>query len=51
MHTEATYFIGIILVSVSGMIQHKKNGGALIDDTGLAACDQSSIEMKPSQHK
>jgi hypothetical protein len=50
MHTVATYFIGIILVSVSG-IHHKQIGKCLIDDTGLAASAQSSTETKPSRHK
>jgi hypothetical protein len=40
-NTVATYFIGIILVSVSGMIQHKRIGEGLIYDTGFAASAQS----------
>jgi hypothetical protein len=51
MHTVATYFIGIILVSVSGMIQHKRIGESLIYDTVLAASAQSSKETTPSRHK
>jgi hypothetical protein len=51
MHTVATYFIGIIIVSVSGIIQHTRIGEGLIDDTGLAASVQSSTEMTPSRHK
>jgi hypothetical protein len=51
MHTVATYFIGIILVSVSGMIQHKRIGEGIIDYTGLAASAQSSTEMTPSRYK
>jgi hypothetical protein len=51
MHTVATYFIGIILVSVSGMRQHKRIGECLIDDTGLVASAQSSTETTPSHHK
>jgi hypothetical protein len=51
MHTVAAYFIGIIPISVSGMIQHKRIGEGLIDDTRLAASAQSSIEMTPLRHK
>jgi hypothetical protein len=51
MHTVSTYFIGIILVSVSGMIQHKRISEGIIDDTGLAASAQSSTETTPSGHK
>jgi hypothetical protein len=51
MHTVATYFIGIVLVSVSGMIQHKRIGEGLIDDRGLAASAQSSTEMTLLRHK
>jgi hypothetical protein len=36
MHNIATLFFGIILVSVSGRIQHKRVGEGLIDDTGLS---------------
>jgi hypothetical protein len=51
MHTVATYLIGIILVSVSGMIHHTRIGEGLIDDTGIAASAQSSTETTPSRHK
>jgi hypothetical protein len=34
MHTVSTHFISIILVYVSGIIQHKRIGEGLIDDTG-----------------
>jgi hypothetical protein len=51
MHTVATYFIGIILVSVSGIILHKHVGEGLIDDTGLAASAQSSTETTSSRNK
>jgi hypothetical protein len=40
MHTAATYFFGIILVSVSGAVQHKRVGEGLIDDNGLATFAQ-----------
>jgi hypothetical protein len=51
MHTIVTYFIGIILVSVSGIIQHKGDGEGLIDDTGLVASAQSSTETTSSRNK
>jgi hypothetical protein len=51
MHTVATYFIGIILVSVSGIVQHKRVGEVLIDDPGLAASAQSSTDTTSSRNK
>jgi hypothetical protein len=37
IHTVVTYFISIVLVSVSGAVQHKMVDEDLIDDNGLAA--------------
>jgi hypothetical protein len=51
MHTVVTYFIGIIFVSVSGLIQHTRVGEGLIDDTGLASSAQSSTEITSTKHK
>jgi hypothetical protein len=51
MHTVATYFVGIILVSVSGTIQHKRAGEGLIEDTGLAYSAQSSTEISSTTIK
>jgi hypothetical protein len=51
MHTVATYFICIILVSVSGITQHKRIGEGLIDDTGLAASALLSNETASSRNK
>jgi hypothetical protein len=51
MYTIATYFVGIILVSVSGTIQHKRVGEGLIDDTGLAYSAQSSTEISSTTLK
>jgi hypothetical protein len=45
VHTVAIYFGGVILVSVSGIIQHKRVREGLIDDTGLAYSAQSSTEI------
>jgi hypothetical protein len=45
IHTVPKYFVGIILVSVSGRIQHTNVGEGLIDDTGLAYSAQSSTEF------
>jgi hypothetical protein len=47
----ATYFIGKILVSVSGIIQHKWIGEGLIDNADLAASAQSSTENTSSINK
>jgi hypothetical protein len=52
MHTVATYFVGIILVSIYyGRIQHKCVGEGLIDDTGLAYSAQPSNEISSTQIK
>jgi hypothetical protein len=51
MHIIATYFIGIILLSVSGVIQHKQVGEGLIDDTGFFESAQSSTEIISSRNK
>jgi hypothetical protein len=51
MRTITTYFIVIILVSISGVIQHTRVGEVLIDDTGLAASAQSSTEITLSRNK
>jgi hypothetical protein len=51
MHTVATYFIGIILVSIPGKIQHKHVGDGLIDETGLSASAQSSVEITTTRTK
>jgi hypothetical protein len=51
VHTVATYFVGIILVSVFGAIQHKRVGEGLIDDTGLAYSAQSSTEISSTTIK
>jgi hypothetical protein len=45
------HFIGIVLLSVSGSVHHTPGGGGLIDDTGLAASAQSSIEIMPTRNK
>jgi hypothetical protein len=44
----ATYFIGIIFVSVSGSVLNKRVGEGLIDETGLATSAHPSIEIPPS---
>jgi hypothetical protein len=51
LHTVVTYFIGIIFLSVSGLIQHKRIGEGLIDDTGLASSAQFSTEITSAKHK
>jgi hypothetical protein len=51
MHTFTTYFIGIILVSVSDTVQHKRVDEGLIDDTGLAASVQSSTKIPPTRNE
>jgi hypothetical protein len=51
VHTVVTYFVGIILVSVSGTIQHTRVGEGLIDDTGLAYSAQSSTEISSTTIK
>jgi hypothetical protein len=53
MHISATYFIGIILVSVSGSSIHTGFGEGLIDDTGLAASvfTHLSIEINTPRNK
>jgi hypothetical protein len=51
MHKVATYFIGIILISVSNSVQHKIVGEGLIDDTRLAVSVESSTEINPSRNK
>jgi hypothetical protein len=51
IHTVATYFIGIVFVSVSGFIIHKHVGEGLIYETGLATSMQSSINITPSSTK
>jgi hypothetical protein len=45
MHTVATYFVFIILISISGRIQHKRVGEGLIENTGLTYYAQSSTEI------
>jgi hypothetical protein len=51
IHTVTTYFIGIILIYVYGMIQHKRVGEGLIVDPGLAASAHSSNEITSSRNK
>jgi hypothetical protein len=51
MHTIATYFDGVIFVSVSGLIQHKRVGEGLIDDTGLAYSALSSTKISSATLK
>jgi hypothetical protein len=51
MHMVVTYFIGIILVSVSGSVIHKRVGGGMLDDTGLVISAQSSIKITTSRNK
>jgi hypothetical protein len=51
MHTVSTYFIDIILVSISGLIHHTRVDECIIDDTGLAASAQSSIEITSTKNK
>jgi hypothetical protein len=51
MHTVATYFISIIFVSVSGLIQHKRVGEGFIENTVLASSSQSSTEITSTKHR
>jgi hypothetical protein len=51
MHTAVTYFIGIIFVSISGLIQHKLVGEGLIDKTVLASSAQFPTEITSTKHK
>jgi hypothetical protein len=51
MHTVATYFVGIIFVSVSGSIQQKRVDEGLIDDTSLTYSAQSSTEISSTTLK
>jgi hypothetical protein len=51
IHNVAPYFIGIVIVSISGSIHHKRVGEGRIDDTGFAASAQSSIEIMPTKNK
>jgi hypothetical protein len=50
MHTIATFFIKIVLVSVS-KIYHKRIGEGFIDDAGIAVSAQSSTEITSSRRK
>jgi hypothetical protein len=51
MYTFDTYFVGIILVSVSGRKQHKSVGEGLIDNTGLEYSAQFSTEISSTKIK
>jgi hypothetical protein len=51
MHTAGTYFVGIILVSISGKIQRKRVGEGLIDDTGIIASSKSSLKITTTRNK
>jgi hypothetical protein len=51
MHNVDTYFVGIILVCVSGIIQHKCVGEGIINNTSLAYSAPSSTEFSSTKIK
>jgi hypothetical protein len=51
LHTAATYFIGIVILSVYGSAHHKRVGEGFIDDIGHVASSKSSIEITPTRNK
>jgi hypothetical protein len=48
IHAAALAFVGIILLSVSGLLRHERSGEGFIDDTGLGMTNSHSTAMTPT---
>jgi hypothetical protein len=51
MHTAALACIGMLLLSVSGLLRHKRIGEGFIDDTGLGTTYPHPTTITPTSQK